>query len=113
MVLPNHDKGSPLFGKDAFVYDAAKAVYTCPRGEVLRRQGNDHRERSVRCTAKPSACNACSFKIRCTKSAYGDWLWRSFEEEYLGRVRGYRNTESYRKAIRKRPGVGRAAVCQG
>jgi hypothetical protein len=68
MVLPNHDKRGPLFGKDAFVYDAAKDVYTCPRGEVLRRQGNDHRERSVRCAAKPSACNACSFKIRCAKS---------------------------------------------
>jgi hypothetical protein len=36
------------------------------------------------------------------ESTKGRWIRRSFEEEYLERVRTYRNTEPYRKAIRKR-----------
>jgi Transposase DDE domain len=91
-----------LFGRDAFTYDIEKDLYTCPKGELLRRQGYDHRERSVRYAARPSVCNACSLKARCTKSTKGRWIRRSFEEEYLERLRTYRNTEPYRKALRKR-----------
>jgi transposase len=101
-ALPDHEKRTSLFGRDAFTYDAEKDLYTCPQGEVLRRQGYDHRERSVRYAARPSACNACAFKARCTKSTKGRWIRRSFDEEYLERVRGYCETEPYRKAIRKR-----------
>jgi len=101
-VLPDHEKRTPLFGRNAFVYDAEKDLYTCPQGETLRRQGHDHKEGSVRYRAKPSSCNACSLKSGCTKSTKGRWLSRSLEEEYLDRVRGYRETEPYRKALRKR-----------
>jgi len=91
-----------LFGRDAFVYDTERDLYTCRTGEPLRRQGHDHREGSVRYAARPSACNACPLKGGCTKSANGRWVRRSLEEEYLERVRGCRSTEPYRKALRKR-----------
>ena len=102
IALPDHDKRSPLFGKSAFLYDAEKDLYTCPQGEPLRRQGYDHKERSIRYAARPSACNACALKARCTKSTKGRRIRRSFEEKCLERVRSYGGTEPYRKAIRKR-----------
>jgi transposase len=107
VVLPKHDERGPLFStlfsKNEFVYDAEKDLYVCPQGETLRRQGLDHKERSIRYAAKPSACNPCPLKTRCTKSKKkGRWIRRSFEEEYLERVRGYQDTEPYRKALRKR-----------
>jgi transposase len=104
VVLPKHDeRRGPLFGKNEFVYDAEKDLYVCPRGETLHRQGLDYKERSIRYAARPSACNACPLKTRCTKSKEkGRWLRRSFDEEYLERVRGYGETEAYRKALRKR-----------
>ncbi len=102
MALVDHEKRTSLFGRDAFTYDAEKDLYTCPQGEFLRRRGYDHRERSIRYAARPSACKACSLKARCTKSTKGRWIRRSFDEEYLERVRAYRDTEPYRKAIRKR-----------
>ena len=52
--------------------------------------------------AEPSSCNECPLKRGCTKSAKERWLRRSLQEEYLERVRGYRETEPYRKALRKR-----------
>jgi len=102
MVLPKHDERAPFFGKNEFVYDAEKDHYICPQGETLRRKGYDYKERSIRYAAKPSACNPCSLKPHCTKGKKGCWLRRSFDEEYLQRVRGYQDTEPYRKAIRKR-----------
>jgi hypothetical protein len=104
MALPDHDKRGPLFGKNEFVYDAQNDLYTCPQGEVLRRQGYDHKERSVRYAASAAACNVCPLKSRCTKSKQGRgrWIRRSFDEEYLERVRHYRDTEAYCKALRKR-----------
>jgi transposase len=102
MVLPKHDERGPFFGKNEFAYDAEKDLYICPQGETLHRQGHDYKERSIRYAAKPSACNACPLKSSCTKSKKGRWIRRSFEEEYLERVRGYQDTEAYHKTIRKR-----------
>jgi Transposase DDE domain len=101
-ALADHEKRTSLFGRDAFAYDAEKDIYTCPAGEPLLRRGYDYRERSIRYAARPSACNACALKAGCTKSTKGRWIRRSFDEEYLERVRAYRDTEPYRKAIRKR-----------
>ena len=56
----------------------------------------------MRYAAKASACNACSLKSKCTNSPKGRWVSRSLEEEYLERVMAYRDTEAYRKALRKR-----------
>src|SRR5918994_2222096 len=102
VALPKHDERSPLFPKNEFVYDAEKDLYICPQGETLHRKGHDYRERSIRYAAKLSACNPCPLKSRCTKSKKGRWLWRSFDEGCLQRVRGYCDTEAYRKALRKR-----------
>ncbi len=102
MALPKHDERGPLLGKDEFAYDAEKDVYICPQGETLHRKGHDYKERSIRYAAKPSACDPCPLKSRCTKSKKGRWIRRSFDEEYLQRVRAYCDTEAYRKAIRKR-----------
>src|SRR5215218_4640722 len=103
MALVDHEKRTSLFGRDAFTYDAEKDLYTCPKGELLLRKGYDHRERSIRYAARPSVCNACSLKARCTwKRIKGRWIRRSFDEEYLERARAYRDTEPYRKAMRKR-----------
>jgi hypothetical protein len=103
IVLPKHDERGPFFGKNEFVYDAEKDLYVCPQGETLRRQGRDYKERSIRYAARPSACNACPLKTRCTKSKKkGRWIRRSFEEEYLERVRGYGHTKAFRKTLKKR-----------
>ena len=101
-ALPEQGKRTSLFTKDAFVYDAEKDVYTCPAGETLRRQGHDRRGGYVRYAARSSVCNDCPLKSKCTKSPKGRWLSRSLQEEYLQRVRAYRDTEPYRKALRKR-----------
>jgi hypothetical protein len=101
-ALADQQRRTSLFTIEDFVYDARKDLYTCPAGETLRRRGHDHRGSYVRYAAKASVCNACPLKSKCTKSPKGRWVSRSLEEEYLDRVRAYRHTQAYRKALRKR-----------
>jgi hypothetical protein len=101
-ALPEQGKRTSLLTIEDFVYDAARDLYTCPQGEILRRQGRDHRGGYVRYAVRSSACNECPLRSKCTNSPKGRWVSRSLEEEYLERVRAYRQTEPYRKALRKR-----------
>jgi Transposase DDE domain len=101
-ALADQERRTSLFTMDAFVYDAQKDLYTCTAGETLRRRGHDRRGGCVRYAAKASTCNACPLKSKCTKSPKGRWVSRSLEEEYLDRVRVYRDTEPYRRALLKR-----------
>jgi transposase len=101
-ALPAQQKRTSLFAIEDFVYDAQKDLYTCPQGETLRRRGRDHRGGYVRYAASASSCNPCPLKSRCTNGPKGRWLSRGLDEEYLERVRAYRRTEAYRKALRKR-----------
>jgi hypothetical protein len=87
-ALPDHEKRTSLFGRETFTYDAEKTSIPAPGRALAPSQGYDHRERSVRYAARPSACNACAFKARCTKSTKGRWIRRSFDEEYLEKVSG-------------------------
>lgn len=102
VALPEQGKRTSLFTKEAFAYDAQRDVYTCPQGETLRRQGHDRRGGYIRYAVRAGACEECPLKSECTNSPKGRWVSRSVDEEYLERVRSYRDTEPYRKALRKR-----------
>lgn len=83
-------------------YDAQADVYRCFGGTDLRFRTHKYTER-VRVYQAPAAtCNACALKARCTDSANGRQVKRSFDEACLDRVRGYHATEPYAKAMRKR-----------
>jgi hypothetical protein len=101
-ALAEQGKRTSLFTIVEFAYDPEKDHYTCPAGETLRRRGHDHRGSYVRYAAKASTCNKCPLKSKCTNSPKGRWVSRGLEEEYIDRVRAYRDTEPYRRALRKR-----------
>ena len=100
--LPEWDKSSPYFHIAAFTYDAEENVYRCPEGQVLTLKWIDEEaERNVY-RAKASVCNACPVKEQCTRSNQGRLIGRSFHAAYVERVRGYQETPTYQKAMRKR-----------
>ena len=101
-ALAEQGKRTSLFTIEDFSYDADRDHYTCPAGETLRRQGHDLRGGYVRYAVRTGACEECPLKSKCTNSPKGRWVSRGFEEEYIERVRSYRQTEAYRKALRKR-----------
>ena len=74
----------------------------CPRGEILRYWNTWKAQRARRYKAKAKTCDACALKPRCTTNKEGRTIFRHFDEGYLDGARSYRETEPYRKALRKR-----------
>ncbi|MDP9374148.1 MAG: IS1182 family transposase [Chloroflexota bacterium] len=102
LPLPDFDSRTELFGKGAFRYDPERDAYICPRGELLPVNSRTYALRLIRYRAAPDTCNACPLKARCTTSDRRREIARNFDEHYLDRVRGYHETEAYRKVMRKR-----------
>jgi hypothetical protein len=103
LAIPNFDfRNTGLFGPGHFRYDAQGNHYVCPAGQTLRFQNKDHRNRRKRYRVSPKICNACTLKTKCTTSDHGRVLYRPFDEDFYERVRRYRGTEPYEKALRKR-----------
>ncbi len=102
LPLPDFDARTPYFGKRAFTYNPAQDIYVCPRGATLRRRTAKYAEGTIEYRARPEECNACPLKSQCTATDHGRMIHRSFDEAYVDRVRGYHETEDYKKAMRKR-----------
>ena len=77
-------------------------MYLCPTGKELRLDRPHSTERALRYRARAKECNHCPLKAQGTTSTQGRTLCRSVDEEYLDRVRGYHETEAYKKLYRKR-----------
>ena len=102
VALKGAGQGRPFFGKDEFTYDAKADFYLCPAGESLRRHSAHAARRVVKYRADAGACEACTLKPKCTPSKKGREVLRYFGEEYVDRVKAYRGTFPYEKALRKR-----------
>jgi hypothetical protein len=101
--LPDWEQRSPYFGASLFTYDAERDVYLCPQGATLRRNKVVYTGRNiVLYRADAAICNACLVKADCTASTHGRQIARSFDADYLDRVRGYHETDEYKRAMRKR-----------
>jgi transposase len=99
---PDFDHRTGFFSQDCFHYEAERNIYLCPAGKELRFDRPHSTERSLRYRARAKDCNHCPLKAQCTTSTQGRSLCRSVDEEVLDRVRGYQETEAYKKAYRKR-----------
>ncbi len=102
LSMADFESRSPYYGSSRFVYEPDQDLYRCPQGEPLRLYTHSYTERLSRYRADPEICNACLLKPECTPGDSGRVLMRSFDEELLERVRAYRRTEPYEKALRKR-----------
>lgn len=100
--LPNYEQRTAYFPKSRFIFDAERDVYICPQGEQLRRYSYSRTDRQIKYRADKKVCNRCPLKQQCTTGKAGRKVERSFDEEYVERVRGYQETEPYKKAINKR-----------
>ena len=103
VAIPNFDfRDTGFFGPGHFRYDPEKGFYVCPADERLHRHARTGGNRGTRYRAKAQACNACELKKRCTDSEKGRTIYRRPDEDYYERVRAYRGSFPYEKALRTR-----------
>lgn len=91
-----------VYSQERFQYDAQHDRYLCPQGQFLPWSSFDQYQQAFMYRTVPTICNACPVKSACTTSRYGRVVRRSVFQDYLDRVRAYRLTSAYRKALRKR-----------
>jgi transposase len=100
--LTGAGKARPYFSKEEFAYDAEEDLYRCPAGEVLLPRTKNKTRRLTVYKARAGTCESCALRPRCTDNKTGRQVLRYFEEAYVDRVRAYRGTFPYEKALRKR-----------
>jgi len=102
--LPTSDlsQRSPFYPSERFHYDPERDAFICPQGQEIPLYKRSYSENEFVYRADARICNACPVKAACTDSKSGRHLRRSFFQEYLDRAAGYRHTEAYKKALRKR-----------
>jgi transposase len=101
-ALKGAGQGHPFFGKDEFTYDSQRDLYTCPAGEILLPHMRNVARSLIGYRAKAGTCDTCKLRSDCTPSKTGRQILRHVDEEYVDRVKCYRGTFLYEKALRKR-----------
>ena len=98
--MADFEKKSPTTAR-RFVYEPEKDLYRCPRGNPCACTPTPTRKaQQVPCRSRN--LQRLPLKPECTPGDSGRVLMRSFDEEILKRVRAYRDTGPYEKALRKR-----------
>jgi transposase len=99
---PDFSQRNTFYPLELFQYDRDHDRFICPQGQALPLYKHSYSEGEDVYRAKASTCNACRVKAACTNSKSGRHLRRSFFQAYLDRAASYRETEAYKKALRKR-----------
>ncbi len=102
--LPTTDfnQRTPFYPAERFAYDAERDLYICPQGQELPLKVRRKSEQVLLYIGDTAMCNACPVKSACTDSKSGRHIFRSYFQDVLDRAAHYRETEDYKKALRKR-----------
>ena len=100
--LTGAGKARPYFSKEEFAYDPEGDFYRCPAGETLTPKTFRTARNQLIYKTEPGTCDSCSLRPQCTDNNSGRQVLRHLEERYVDRVKGYRGTFAYEKALRKR-----------
>src|SRR5215216_986027 len=102
--LPTSDfsQRTKYYSAKLFQYHSEKDHYVCPQGQILPLVSRRKSEQVLLYKSKAEVCNACPLKSKCTGRKSGRYIFRSFFQECLDKAEGYRQTEAYLKAMRKR-----------
>jgi hypothetical protein len=98
----DYDARHPYYSYEMFEYDVEHDRYICPQGKFLTYHSNYAEDHVFFYKADPQDCNHCPVKEECTGGWEGRRIRRSHFQEYLDRAATYRDTEPYKKAMRKR-----------
>jgi transposase len=102
MPLSGAGKARPYFSKEEFTYDPERDIYLCPAGETLTPKTFRSARNQILYKTEPGTCESCSIRAQCTDNKSGRQVLRHRDERYVDRVKSYRGTFAYEKALRKR-----------
>jgi hypothetical protein len=102
LPTPAQSRSHRFYPLERFQYDPQRDLFICPQGQELPLLSRNTSNQYFQYRADATICNQCPVKPECTNSKSGCTLHRSFFQKYLDRVKAYRETAAYQKAMRKR-----------
>jgi len=98
LPTPNLSKRSEYYSSDLFQYVAENDPYICPQRHILPLWSQRKSEENFDYRADAKVCDVCPVKGECIGSKSGHYIFRSFHQEHIDRVKSYHETEAYKKA---------------
>ena len=95
-----HDHG--IFGDEAFTYDAAKNVYLCPAGQILKPRRMHAIRRTIEYKAPARVCAGCVLRAQCTRSSHGRTVQRHEKQAALDVARAQAHSLAARRNRKRR-----------
>ena len=95
-----------FFPKSAFAIDLQARTCRCPSGHVVEMKGH-HKKGKAGGFQFGDLCQECPLRAQCTKSKQGRTVGVHRHEELLQQGRAEQQTDTFKKAYRKRPIVER------
>jgi transposase len=102
MPIPDLEHRTGYYGPSRFRYDPERDVYICPQDQELPFWRDKPTEDVSVYRGDAAICWKCPVRSECTDSLSGRIIQRSFFIDFIERVKGYHETEDYKKAMRKR-----------
>ena len=100
--VPDHSQRNAFYDRERFTYDTEHDLFLCPQNQELPLHKVSRSENEWVYRAPARVCNACVVKSRCTNSKSGQYIRRSFFQDFLDQATSYRDTPAYQKTMRKR-----------
>jgi len=102
LPIPDLGNRSNYYSPKLFQYDAENDQYICPQKHTLTLVSRRKSEEQLVYRADAKVCDACPVIADCTGSKSGRYIFRSFHQEYIDKVKAYHQTKPYQKALSKR-----------
>jgi IS5 family transposase len=106
--IPVWDRSTRMdgtFSRSDFRYDAARDIYTCPNGRILKTTGRVLSDDTRRYLASTHDCVACPMKARCCPNTPQRKIPRDIHEDARDHARSLSGTEAFEKSRHERKKV--------
>ena len=98
----DHHHAIGIFPESAFVYDAAKDLFRCPAGEILRSRRVHPVRHTMEYKARAGACAACALRPQCTRAKFGRTLHRHKNQALLDLAKAQAHSRAARRDRKRR-----------
>ena len=82
-----HGRQKCVFGDEVFIYDAARNIYFCPAGQILKPRRMHAIRRTIEYKAPARVCSGCALRAQCTRSHHGRTVQRHEKQAALDLAR--------------------------
>src|SRR5204863_3662388 len=97
-VIDKSKREDGTFSREAFTFDKARDIYTCPAGKMLTTTGTVSTDHAMRYIAPVPLCRACPLKPKCCPNMPARRVLRDVNEDARDVARTLAKTEAFEQS---------------